>query len=607
MKIGVKFLFATILSLLMLSPLNVTAQVSVQVKAPSSVMEGNKFTLTFSVKNGECKDVNAPELTGCTLLFGPSVSQMHSYSYVNGQSTSVSMNDYSFTYKANKAGKVNVPPVTFVIGGKSYTSKATSFTIHPGNGKSANTSPSKGNINTFDDEVSSLSADKPVTGSDVFVRIIMSKNTCYEQEAIVCTIKLFTKYGIQSFMATQQPAFDGFLVEELEVPQGSMQEQVNGRNYYTAVLKRCILYPQKSGKLTITSGKYDLTVEQLEEYSIGPFRDVRPVPKEMKINSNTGSLNVMPLPQPQPDGFNGAVGHFTVEAHLSDDVLRTNETSSLIFTVKGTGNIKYLKEPKVNFPESFDLYTPKTDVNASSTGDDMTGTISHEFTFAPQQIGKFVIPSIPFVYFDPTSKSYVTLTTTPINANVAKGAGGASAESVEKKNTDILHIKTDNHSVSRNHTLLVERPWFWMIYIVFALGLLAAVVLSRKSAIRNADVTKMKMSKANKVARKRLKEARTLIQSHKFDKFYEELLRAVWGYLSDKMAMPVSDLTRDNVSARLTDIGADIDTINNVIYVLDECEMSRYTPSNSDSKVEDLYNKAAQAINNLETIKRKEK
>ena len=582
----------------LLFTLSLSAQVSVQLKTPASVLEGNKFTITFSVKNGECQNIEPPQLSGCNFVFGPSVSQMHSYSYVNGQSTSVSSNDYSFTYKAVKPGKVTVPSMTLNIGGKTVSTRAASFTINPSNGSSTTTH------DQITEVVEAHSADRPVTGNDVFVRIILSKSSCYEQEAIMCTIKLFTKHSINSFVATQQPTFDGFLVEELELPQGSGQENYNGRNYYTVILKRCLLYPQKPGKLTISSGKYDLVVEQLEEYSIGPFRDVRPVEKEIKINSNTGYLNVTPLPLPQPEGFNGAVGHFTVESHLSNDVLRTNETSSLLFTVKGTGNIKYLKEPKVNFPESFDLYTPKTDVNASPSGEDMTGTITHEFTFSPQQIGKFVIPSIPFVYFDTTSRNYVTLSTSPINVSVAKGSGETQSE-VEKINTDILHIKTDDHNVSKSHSFVVSNLWFWALYVILFAGLMSAIIMNRNAARRNADVARMKMTKANKVARRRLKTARALMESHKYDNFYEELLRAVWGYLSDKLTMPLSDLTRDNISAKLTDIGADENVINDVIYVLDECEMSRYTPSNSDEKVEELYNKSSEAINSLETIKRK--
>ena len=214
-----------------------TAQVSVSVKTPSGVVAGNKFTLTISVKNGESDNIKAPALNGCDFVYGPAVSNMHSYSYVNGKSTSTSINEYSFTYRANKAGSVTVPSVSVNVNGKTYSTKPTSFNVLPPDSKSNNR-----NDVHFDD-MSSQSADKPISGNDIFVRIIMSKNSCYEQEPIVCTIKLFTKYSISSFMPTQQPAFDGFLSEELEVPQGSIQEHYNGQNYYTAVLKRCLLYP----------------------------------------------------------------------------------------------------------------------------------------------------------------------------------------------------------------------------------------------------------------------------------------------------------------------------------------------------------------------------
>ena len=568
------------------------------VKTPSGVVAGNKFTLTISIKNGESSSIDAPALSGCDLLYGPAVSNMHSYSYVNGKSTSTSINEYSFTYRANKAGSVSVPPVAVHIDGRTYSTKSTSFNVLPPDSRANNR-----NDVHFDD-ASSQSADKPISGNDVFVRIIMSKNSCYEQEPIVCTIKLFTKYSISSFVATQQPSFDGFLSEELEVPQGSTQEHYNGQNYYTAVLKRCLLFPQKSGKLTVSSGKYDLTVEQMEQYQEGPFISVRPIQKQIKINSNTGSLNVTPLPQPAPEGFDGAVGHFSIESNLSNDVLRTNETSSLILTIKGNGNIKYLKEPKVTFPDSFDLYTPKTDVDVAIVGESFAGTMRYEYTFSPQQIGKFVIPATTFVYFDPVTRQYVTLKTSPIEAKVTRGTSSAKT-GVEVKNDDILHIKTGDYDVARSHSFIIESTWYWLAFAMLTLGLIAALIVSRKSASRNADVARLKMTKANKVARKRLKLARQFMVSHKFDQFYEELLRAMWGYLSDKLTMPLSDLTRENVSSKLADYGVDDNVINDVIYVLDECEMSRYTPSNSDSKVEELYEKSSSSINNMESIKRK--
>lgn len=575
-----------------------TAQVSVSVKTPSGVVAGNKFTLTISVKNGESDNIKAPALNGCDFVYGPAVSNMHSYSYVNGKSTSTSINEYSFTYRANKAGSVTVPSVSVNVNGKTYSTKPTSFNVLPPDSKSNNR-----NDVHFDD-MSSQSADKPISGNDIFVRIIMSKNSCYEQEPIVCTIKLFTKYSISSFMPTQQPAFDGFLSEELEVPQGSIQEHYNGQNYYTAVLKRCLLYPQKSGRLTISSGKYDLTVEQMEQYREGPFISVRPIQKQIKINSNNGVLNVMPLPQPAPDGFNGAVGHFSIESNLSNDVLHTNETSSLVITIKGNGNIKYLKEPKVTFPESFDLYTPKTDVDVAIVGDGFSGTMRYEYTFSPQQIGKFEIPETSFVYFDPDTRQYVTLKTKPIEAKVARGSSAAKSD-VKVKNDDILHIKTGDYSVSSTRTFIIDSAFYWLCFVILTLGLITALIMARKSASRNADVARMKMTRANKVARKRLKLARSFMESHKYDQFYEELLRAMWGYLSDKLTMPLSDLTRDNISSKLTEFGSDDELVKNVIYVLDECEMSRYTPSNSDSKVGNLYDKAASSINGMESIKRK--
>ncbi len=570
---------------------------------PRSVIAGNKFSVTFRLKDGEGSGLKAPEIKGCTLLYGPSTSTIQNYSWTNGKSSSSLTTDYSFTYRADEPGTYVIGEARINSGGKTYTTQSVSFTVLP-----PDKAAQRGGA-TIDD-ISSQSPDKSISANDVFVRIILNKSHAYEQEAILCTIKLYTKYSISSFMPTTNPSFDGFLIEELNLqPQLNEVEHYNGQNYMTAILKQCIIFPQKSGKLTINSGKYDVTVVQHQRFT-GFWGGTRPVESEIKVSSNSASINITPLPQPQPDGFTGAVGNFSIDSRLSSNNFRTNEAASLIYTIKGTGNIKSIKEPDIDFPSEFELYTPQTDVTSQVSGSNVSGVMTVDYTFVPQSVGNFKIGADKFVYFNPDTKQYVTLTTPNYDIKVAQGVQSTSSavfnkQSVTSKNTDILHIKMGNLYPEKVHRYYYNSGWYWPSYIVLALLLGVVIWLYGKKAKLNADLQGRKLANANKVAKKRLKIAKSFMSSHDNDRFYEELLRAMWGYLSDKLGIPASQLTRQNIAEQLRDYGASDSLVDSIIQVIDDCEMARYSPEKSDEQIESLYNTASKAMNEMENIKRK--
>ncbi len=597
--------------LLIFATLAAQADVTFTVVPPRQVIEGNRFAVTFRLQNAEGSSLNAPQINGCTLLYGPSTSTMQSYQVVNGKATSTSSVDYTYTYRADKAGTFTIGPASIVADGKTYRTKETKFTVLPADQAPQAGGGSSQRQRAQVDDITTQTSDKQVGKDDVFVRIILSKSSAYEQEAIECTIKLYTKYQISSFMATTQPSFDGFLIDEVNI-QASLNEMehYNGQNYMTAVLKKCIIFPQKSGKLTINSGRYDLTVVQYERVNMGFFGTSRPIEKKIQVNSNSASVNILPLPQPQPDGFNGAVGNFTIDSKLNGSNFRTNEAASLTYTIRGTGNIKYLKEPVIDFPTEFEQYTPKTDISSHVSGNNVTGEMTVEYTFVPQSVGKFEIGADHFVYFNPATKKYVTLTTPNYKIDVAKGVGSPSSSTVEKqgitaKNTDILHIKLGDKHLQQEHTLVVLTWWYWGIYVLLLAILIAAIAIGAQRARLNADVTGRKVARANKVARRRLRAAAAAMKAHQSEKFHEEMLRAIWGYLSDKLSIPASQLTRENVAAELESYGASKELSDKLIEVLDECEMARYTPTQSDSRMEELYQQASEAMDALASIKRK--
>lgn len=584
--------------------LTVYAEVSFTVNPPRQVIEGNKFNITFRLKNAEGDDIKAPQIEGCKLLFGPSTSTMSSYQMINGKTTSSTSIDYSFVYRAEKSGTFTIPETSITANGKTYTTQAVKFTVLP-----ADQANSQG---VRVDDYSTQTSDKQLSKDDIFVRIITSKSNAYEQEAIECTIKLYTKYSISSFLATTQPSFDGFLIEEKDI-QSSLNEIENykGQNYMTAVLKKCIIFPQKSGKLTINSGKYDITVVQYEQVNMGFFSTNRPVERQISVSSNSASIQIAPLPSPQPDGFTGAVGNFTIDSKLSASSFRTNEAASLIYTIAGTGNIKYIKEPIIDFPSEFEQYTPKNDIKASVVGNTVKGSMTIEYTFVPQNVGEFKIGSDKFVYFNPVSKEYITLTTPGYDINVAKGVGTSSSSVAQKeistKNTDILHIKLGNKNLIKSHNFYICSFWYWFIY-VFVITLLSTLIYLNIRKIKfKADVQGVRLAKANKIARQRLKLAKKYMEQKSNDAFYEEILKALWGYLSDKLLIQASQLTRTNISAELTSYGAPQQLIDSIIEVLDECEMARYTPQKSDAQVEKLYNTTSAVMNEMEDINSKKK
>ncbi|MDE6126917.1 MAG: BatD family protein [Muribaculaceae bacterium] len=591
-----------------------TAQ-SFQVVPPRNVIAGQRFQVTFRLTNGEGSGLNAPAIAGCKLLSpSPGVSTMQSYQYVNGQSTSTSTVDYTFTYRAEKEGTFTIPAATINVDGKKLSTSPAKFNILPADKATAQSGSQGGYGGGYpqvhvDDADSQNDTSKPISKDDIFVRIILNKSHAYEQEAIECVIKLYTKYErINSFMMTSPPTFDGFLIEEVDAQSMLNQvEHYNGQNYITAVLKRCIIFPQKSGKLTINSGKYDLSVVQLERVSNGWFYSARPVEKSVRLQPYTSTVNITPLPEPRPAGFTNAVGRFQFESSLNPQQLRTGEAASLTYVLTGTGNLKYIEPPKPEIPTEFEQYTPKTDTRARVSGNTVTGTMTVDYTIVPQSVGDFRIPTQEFVYFDPSAKHYVTLKAEGYEVKVAKGAGttiSAEQREIEAKNTDILHIKTGDKNLRKQYTPVVRFWWYWGIFGLILAALIASLFAASRRDRLNADVAGRRNARANKVARKRLKAAEGFMKGHQSDKFYEETLRALWGYLSDKLNIPASQLTRDNIVARLTARGVAPELADRVIAILDQCEMARYTPdSSADASVEALYNETADTINAIEKTK----
>lgn len=591
------------LSLLTAFAQSVIAQ-QLTVIAPPQVPVGQNFAITYRLTGATDGNIQAPKMQGCHFIYGPAVSSMSSYSATSHGVSSSSTVEYTYTYKAEAEGTYTVPAASAIVNGKKITSSARQLKVVAASrsGSSAAQTGSSSRQVQVDDPFTQ-SADKPVSSNDLFVKIILNKSTAYEQEAIECTIKLYTKYGIESFIATKQPSFDGFLIQEVDFNQPVVQtENYNGQRYMTALLKKCIIFPQKSGRLTINSGNYNLDVIQYDKVDFGIFQSVDPRSRTIQVNSNSASIEIKPLPEPRPANFSGAVGNFTVGSRLVGNSFKTNDPGTYIYTIKGSGNIKYLSQPTINFPAEFEQYTPKSDIKANVTGSTVSGTVNIDYTFIPQSVGDFEIPAGQFIYFDPASAKYVTLNVPGQKLKVTKGRDTAASKSSSSKLTDILPIVENDDTMEFDHTPVILTFGYWIVYIILIAGLIVIIAIYRRNIKRSADIIGLRLAKAGKVARRRLKKAHSYMQRHDSDHFYEEMLKAMWGYLSDKLVIPGSQLNRDNIQAQLATYGADEQLQTTIISILDDCEMARYTPESS-SQINQIYDRAAQAIDQMENIK----
>lgn len=582
-----------------------SSQPSLSVHAARQVIQGQKFTVTFRLTNAQGAVGQAPQLKGCKLIYGPARNTMYSTSIINGRQENVSVFDFTFTYLAEKTGTVTIPAMSVNAEGHNLRSKPVTITVLPPDRSSQSYQQSGAGAAA---QPVSRGAQK-ATAKDLIVRVSLSKSSIYEQEATIATIKVYTKYRILSFRATTLPAFDGFLAEELPVSGEVGIEHFQGENYYTVVLKKNIIYPQKPGRLSINSGRYDVTLETYELVSNGYFTTQRPVEQKITTTSNSLSVNVKALPQPVPSDFSGAVGSgFKVSTELSPKILRTNEAATYTYNVSGTGNIKYLSAPDIDFGNNVEEFEPETENDATFNGSNMTGKFTATYTVIPQQVGEFAIPARKFIYFDPASGRYITQEVPGITRKVVKGSATASTssqKSIDKTIDDILHIKNLSKENLEKTPSRTFHSWLYLIcYLIVIAGIVFAAIAYRRTLKLNADVTGRRSARANRVAARRLKVAHQEMDKHNDEAFYAAVASALWGYMGDKLRIPASALTRDNISGKLEDDGVSPELIGKTISVLDDCEMARFTPGNADTKMSDLYNRAAEVINGLESSKK---
>lgn len=577
-------------------------------EAADVVVSGDQVRLVFTVNSQDIKDFRAPSIKGFDVLMGPSRSQQSSIQIINGKRTSNSSTAFTYILLAGSPGTYTIPAASVEVNGEKVFSNAISIKVLPQDQNSGNSSNNGGGSASSS---RSQAAGNRISANDLFITATASKTTVHEQEAILLTYKVYTVVNLRQLYG-KMPDLKGFHTQEVELPQQKTftLEHYKGRNYNTTVWSQYVLFPQQTGKLEIPSITFDGVVAQ-QTVSDDPFdaffNGGGYVEVKKKITTPKVVINVQPLPA-KPAGFSGAVGEFKLASSINATDVKTNDAVTIKLTLSGTGNMKLIGTPEVKFPQDFEIYDPKVTDDYKLTNSGLTGTKTFEYLAIPRHAGNFTIPAVEFTYFDLKSNSYKTLKTEAYNLKVAKGQGNAdqvisdftNKESVKMLGKDIRFIKLGDSSLRPKGDFFFGTVGYYLCYLIPLLLFVVFAVIYRQKALENANVAKVKTKKANKVATRRMKLAGKLLAENKKNEFYDEVLKALWGYISDKLSIPVSQLSKDNIEAELTNYGVQEALIAEFIGVLNECEYARYAPGNENEAMDKVYSASVEVISKME-------
>lgn len=566
----------------------------------TTVAAGEQFQLIYSV-NGNATRFQAPAFRDFSLLMGP--SQSMSTQIINGSfSQSVS---YTYILIAQKEGTFEITPASVEVNGKKYQSNALKIIVVKGN-PPAQSQSKPGNE----------PAPAAVDANSVFIRAFVDRTNVLQGEPVTVSYKLCTRVTLVNYNIMKLPAFSGFWNEDIAIPQQLQfsKQVIDGVQYNVADVKKVVLYPQRSGTLTVEpmegeviariQVKRQRTNDPFDQFFNDPFfnnsiRDVK-----YSIKSDPIKITVKELPAP-PAGciFNGAVGKFTREVIFDKKETKTNEAVTLKIRFSGKGNIKLIDAPEIKTPQDIEAYDPKVNDNITPASGGASGTKTFEYLLIPRKTGEYKIPVESFCYYDLSKKSYVEIPSPEIIIKVARGAEsgaatvtGVSKEDVRMLGKDIRYIKTGSFTTASSRTINFLSPAFYMFQAFPFAAMLLILIARRKQIQRQSNVVLMRRRKADSVARKRLKTAKKFLDVNEKQKFLDEMFRALWGFASDKLGVQVADLTREKIREELSarKIGEEI--IQSFGETVDACEYARFAPADDSHQLEDIYAKGIGVI-----------
>ena len=599
--------------LLTISTLGAIAEEPVRftASAPSTVVLDRPFQLVYTL-NSNGKDLRVPEFNNFDVLAGPFESHSQSVQFINGKSSSSVSVSYTYTLQAQKTGTFTIGSASITVDGKKITSNGVSIKVLPADATPP-ASKSQGN--------QSGGGQAAISGDNIFIKTEVSKTNVYEQEAILVTYKLYTLADVVQCNPKNTIDFNGFMKQELDQPANKQMalENYNGRNYGTFVLYKVLLYPQRSGVIQIDKWNFEAVIRVQNKSAVRSmfddfFDSYSNVSKYITAPAVKITVNALPTAN-KPASFSGTVGHFTLNSNISTQQVKANEAVTLKLTIAGNGNIKLVKNPVIKFPDGFETYDPKVTNNFKTETSGVSGTKSIEYMFIPRHSGNFEIPSAEISYFDTQEKTYKTLRTPSYKLQVSKGDGAETPimagnyvdkQDVKQIGKDIRFVKVDKFNITKEEEPLFGSTTCWLMYLIPLLTSLLLFIFFRKQAKDNANIRLVKNKRANKIAQKRLKLAQKLLKEGNKDSFYEEVLKATWTYLSDKLSIPVSSLTKERVEEELAGLKIDSIIINQFVQILNTCEFARYAPSSGQQEMGNLYDETITAISSLEDILKKQ-
>lgn len=601
-----KLLISFILSL---SVFSVYAQTSIQVQAHKVVSIDEQFNVTFVIEGAKPTDFNWEPGADFELVWGPQQGRSTSVQIINGKRTESSQTTYSYILRPLKVGKFTLAKASAKVkGDEIYSSPHTIEVVSSGSSSGQSSQPSQNQSSRPQSQQGNIS------DSDLFLRLSLNRSDVVVGEPITATIKLYQRVNISGFEGVSFPSFNGFWSQEIEAPSNIefQRETYDGQIYNVAVLRKFLLIPQHQGRLNIDPAELVCLVSVRvssggNSIFDGFFDEYRNVRK--KVQTKPVTVNVSALPAGAPASFGGGVGEFSISASVSKDTVKTHEAASLIVTVSGKGNVALLEAPKVSLPPDMEVYDTKVTSNIAPGG--MSGTRKYEYPFIPRSHGDFVIEPIKYSYYDVNQKKYVTLETQPIALAVLKGndtgssatvvVPGSSQKDVKNLDSDVRYINVkDPLLVAKGH-FLVGSGLFWIIVTLLVAAATALWLLLRRMAARRADVAGMKNRKATKMALKRLQLAATFLKQNLYTAFYEELHKALLGFIADKLMIPASELSKDKISDALKDGNVPQEDINAFIDILDACEFARYSPSTGNDAMAAHYAAATEVISAIDS------
>ncbi len=581
--------------------------VFLKAEGPSAVNAGEQFTVMWTVNSGG-GEFSAPSFTGFYKLMGPETSYSSSTQIINGKMSNETSYSYVYYLQAVKEGKYVLSPATFTLKGKTYSSDSIHIEVV------GSTSPKQSTASSTGRNAESDNSDLESAGRDIFVNLSVNRKEIYIGEPIVATVKLYSRVNISGINEIKYPAFNNFLRSDIETPPLTSlhQENINGTIYGSGVVQQFLLYPQITGEITIDPVQISVLIQKKVKGQSDPFfgdffSSYQTLPKE--IASKPVTIKIKPLPGIKPADFSGVVGKLDLKATLSRESVNVNDAVTFRVVLSGNGNLKIASAPVFKLSPDIEVYDPKiTDELKNGIGG-TSGQKIFEYLMIPRHYGDFTIPPVTYTYFNISTGKYEKISTEEFHVIAHKvegqnaGAtvyGGVSKEDVKYLGKDIRFIKSDPGKMKKAGDILFSKQSFYSAYAFSLLAFLLILFLRRDYIKRNSDISIVRNRKAGKVAIKRLQSASVCLKNEEIDQFYDEILKAIWGYLSDKLSIPLSDLTQNNAIAALTEFGIEEDLIKDLSRILDICEFARYAPSSSNTEATSVYDDASRFIKSVE-------